>query len=214
MRLSIAAASALIALAAAGCKDPSRVTEPRNATLAIQVAVTAPTIAALALEVTGPGIPEPLMLNLTLNGTTATGSIEIPAGTDRHFVLRGYDAAGILTHRAETTASLQSGQTLSLSLTLTALTSTPTVTATVGALTVNLTPGATTLPVGGTSAYSATVTENGTAVANPQITWASSVPTIASVSATGTVTAHAPGTTRIVATFRGVAASVTLTVQG
>jgi hypothetical protein len=213
MRLFVAVASAFIAVAVAGCKDPSRVTGPRNATLTIEANVAATTIAALALEVTGPGIAEPLMKNLTLDGSTATASIEVPAGTDRHFVLRGYDAAGILTHRGETTATLHSGETRSLALTLSALTSNPTVTATVGGVTVTLTPGATTLAVGASTAYSATASENGTAVVNPQITWASSVPTIASVSATGTVTAHVPGTAKIVATFRGAAASATLTVQ-
>lgn len=213
MRFSGIAAIPLIAVALAGCKDPGKVTEPQGATLSVQVNVTAATITSLTLEVTGPGITEPLTRNLTLSGTTATTNIEVPAGTDRHFVIRAYDAAGILTHRGETKASLQSGETRALALTLSALTSTPTVTATIGGVTVNLTPGATTLPVGGTSAYSATAAENGTAVANPQIAWASSIPSIASVSATGTVTAHARGTTRIVATFRGVAASATLTVE-
>ena len=76
-------------------------------------------------------------------------------------------------------------------------------TVTVGAVTVTLTPGATQLPVGATTDYTASASDNGVAVVNPQISWASSVPTIASVSATGTVTGHAPGTARIVATFRG-----------
>jgi hypothetical protein len=212
MRFSILAA-ALIAVAVGGCKDPSKVTQPTNATLSVEVSVTAATITSLTLEVSGPGIATPMTKSLTLSGSTATTSIEVPAGTDRLFVIRAYDAAGVLTHRGETTATLQSGETRSLALTLAALTSTPTVTATIGAVTVSLVPGATTLAVGASSAYSATASENGTPIANPQVTWASTVGSIASVSATGTVTAHAPGTTKIVASVRGVAASATLTVQ-
>jgi uncharacterized protein YjdB len=212
MRHLYIAATSFLVILLAGC-EPSRVTRPENATLSIQVSVTSATISALTLEVTGPGITEPLMANLTLAGATATGSMEVPAGADRRFVVRGYDAAGILIYQGEKTASVQSGQALSLAVTLSALTSAATVTVTVGAVTVTLTPGAATLPVGGTSLYAAAASDNGAAVPNPQITWASSVPTIASVSSNGTVTAHAPGTARIVATFRGVAAGAELTVQ-
>jgi hypothetical protein len=212
MRQISVAAIALFALALAGC-EPGRVTRPQNGTLSVQVNVTSATIAALTLEVTGPGIAEPLMANLTLSGTTASTTLEIPAGADRRFVVKGYDAAGILVYQGEKTSSVQSGQALTLAITLSALTNATTVTVTVGGVTVTLTPGATELPVGATTTYSAAASENGVAVANPQISWASSVPTIASVSATGTVTGHAPGTARIVATFRGVAAGAQITVQ-
>lgn len=212
MRHFVIAASAFVALALSAC-EPSRATEPQNATLSIQVSLTSATIAALSLEVSGPGITEPLMTNLTLSGSTATGTIEVPAGADRKFVVRGYDAAGILIFQGEKTTSVQSGQALSLAITISALTNSATVTVTVGGVTVTLTPGAASLPVGGTSLYTATASENGTAIPNPQLVWASSVPTIASVSSTGTVTAHAPGTARIVATFRGVAAGADITVQ-
>lgn len=212
MRNMFVVVAAFVAVALAGC-EPSRVTRPENGTLSVQVSLTSATIASLTLEVTGPGITEPLMANLALSGTSATATLEIPAGADRRFVVRGYDAAGILIYQGEKTASIQSGQALALAITLTALTNSTTVTVTVGAVTVTLTPGATTLPVGGTSNWSASASDNGTAVPNPQIVWASSIPSIASVSATGTVTAHAPGTARIVATFRGVAAAAELTVQ-
>jgi alpha-amylase len=212
MRHISIAAIAVFALAIAGC-EPDRVTQPENGTLSVQVNVASATIAALTLEVTGPGITEPLMANLTLSGTTASTSLEVPAGADRRFVVRGYDAAGILIYQGEKTSSVQSGQALSLAITLAALTNSTTVTVTVGGVTVTLTPGATQIAVGATTSYSATASDNGVAVVNPQISWASSVPTIASVSSTGTVTGHAPGTARIVATFRGVAAGAEITVQ-
>jgi hypothetical protein len=204
---------ALAALVLAAC-EPSKVTRPpEDGTLTVQVSLTSATIASLTLEVTGPGIAQPLMANLAVSGTSATGTLEVPAGADRKFVVKGYDAAGILIYQGEKTASVQSGQTLSLAVTLAALTSSATVTVTVGAVTVTLTPGATTLAVGGTSTYTASASENGTAIANPQIVWASSVPSIASVSSAGVVTAHAPGNARIVASFRGVAAGADLAVQ-
>ena len=209
----IRAATAFIAIALAGCNEPNGVPPVEDATLSIEVSITGTTIAALALEVTGPGIAVPLMKNLTISGTTATTTLEIPAGADRRFVIRGYDAAGILVYQGEKTSSLQSGQTLTLAITLSALTGTTTVTVTIGAVTVAMTPGAATLAVGATTTYSATASDNGVPVANPAITWASSVPTIASVSATGVVTGHAAGTARIVASFRGVAAGAEITVQ-
>jgi uncharacterized protein YjdB len=209
---------AVAALALAACGGPSRTTEPEpepdpKGTLSIQVSLTSATITSLTLEVTGPGIAQPLTATLTVSGTSATGTLEVPAGADRRFVVRGYDAAGILIYQGEKTAAVTGGQTLSLAVSLSALTSSATVTATVGGVTVTLTPGATTLAKGATSTWSAAASENGTAIANPQIVWASSVPTIASVSSTGVVTAHAAGTARIVATFRGVAAAADLTVQ-
>jgi hypothetical protein len=213
MRRIFNVVGALAALALAAC-EPSKATQPtEEGTLSVQVSLTSASIASLTLEVTGPGIAVPLMVNLALSGSTATGTLEVPAGADRRFVVRGYDAAGILIYQGEKTSAVQAGQTLSLAVTLAALTTSATVTVTVGSVTVTLTPGATTLPVGGTSTYVASASENGTVVANPQIVFASSVPTIASVASTGVVTAHAPGTARIVATFRGVAAAVELTVQ-
>ncbi|WP_420130669.1 Ig-like domain-containing protein [Longimicrobium sp.] len=213
MRNVMIVAGAFAALVLAAC-EPSKVTRPpEDGTLTVQVSLTSATITSLTLEVTGPGIAQPLMANLTVSGTTATGTLEIPAGADRRFVVKGYDAAGNLVYQGEKTSSVQAGQTLSVAVTLAALTSSATVTVTVGAVTVTLTPGASTLAAGGTSTYTATASENGTAIANPQIVWASSIPSIASVSAAGVVTAHAPGSVRIAASFRGVAAGADLTVQ-
>src|SRR5687768_323817 len=153
MRRIFIAISAFAALALAAC-EPSKVTRPsEDGTLTVQVSLTSASIAALTLEVTGPGIAVPLMANLALSGTSATGSLEVPAGADRRFVVRGYDAAGILIYQGEKTSSVQSGQTLALAITLAALTTNATVTVTVGSVTVTLTPGATTLPVGGTTTF-------------------------------------------------------------
>jgi uncharacterized protein YjdB len=214
MRHVLILAGAFAALALAACGEPSKTTQPDpNGTLSVQVSLTSATITSLTLEVTGPGIAQPLTANLTVSGTTATGTLEVPAGADRRFVIKGYDAAGILIYQGEKTASVPSGQTLALAVTLSALTTSATVTVTVGAVTVTLTPGAGTLAVGATSTWTATASENGTAIANPQIVWASSIPSIASASSTGVVTAHVPGTVRIAASFRGVAAGADLTVQ-
>jgi uncharacterized protein YjdB len=206
---------AFAALVLAACEPSKKTTEPepQDGTLTVQVSLTSSTITSLTLEVTGPGIAQPLMTNLTVSGTSATGTVTVPAGADRKFLVRGYDATGILVYQGEKTSAVQAGQTLSVAVTLAALTSSATVTVTVGGVTVTLTPGASTLAVGGTATFTASASENGAAVANPQITFASSIPSIASVAATGVVTAHAPGAVKIVASFRGVAAAADLTVQ-
>lgn len=72
--------------------------------------------------------------------------------------------------------------------------------------------GPATLPVQQTIQMSATPTEvNGRALFRP-VTWASSAPTVATVSATGLVTTLTPGTTNITATSEGKVATLAFTV--
>ena len=121
MRHVLIVAGAFAALVLAAC-EPSKVTRPpEDGTLSVQAAIASATLTSLTLEVTGPGIAQPLMANLTVSGTTATGTPQVPAGADRRFVVRGYDAAGILIYQGEKTSSV-TGQTLSIAVTLAALT--------------------------------------------------------------------------------------------
>ncbi|MEO7458364.1 MAG: Ig-like domain-containing protein [Gemmatimonadaceae bacterium] len=77
---------------------------------------------------------------------------------------------------------------------------------------VQITAPVTSLPVGSTSQFTATVRDPQGNVLNHPIAWASSTPGIASVSSTGVVTGVAIGTAIIVASDAGVTAQVTVTV--
>ena len=79
--------------------------------------------------------------------------------------------------------------------------------------TLAVTPGALTLAIGKTQQLNATTRDvRGGALRDRQISWTSSNASVASVSATGAVTAAGGGTTTITATSEGVSGSSTVTV--
>jgi hypothetical protein len=82
-------------------------------------------------------------------------------------------------------------------------------------VTVTVTAPITNVVVGGTVQLTATaITQGGTTVTNPAITWRSTAPNVATVSATGLVTGVAVGSAEIEATIRGVKGTLNLTVTG
>ena len=79
--------------------------------------------------------------------------------------------------------------------------------------TLAVTLSASTLQVGQSATATATgVDQNGTAIATGTVSWSSSNPSVANVSASGTVTALSPGTTTIIGTAQGVTGQSQLTV--
>lgn len=78
--------------------------------------------------------------------------------------------------------------------------------------TITLSETAKNLNVGDTYQISATCTENGTEVENPEITYIVDDDTIASVSSTGLVTALKEGNTTIILIYNGISATLSLTI--
>lgn len=79
--------------------------------------------------------------------------------------------------------------------------------------TVSVSPSTTTLAVGATQQHTATVQDAGGAVLTGRsVTWASSVPSVATVTSSGLATAVAPGTATITATSEGKSGSATVIV--
>jgi uncharacterized protein YjdB len=79
---------------------------------------------------------------------------------------------------------------------------------------VEVTLGAASLEVGETTTATAVVRDSaGGALAGRAVTWTSSAPAIATVDASGAVTAVAPGTATLTATSEGVAGTAALTVR-
>ena len=82
-------------------------------------------VETLVAEVTAPDIPTALTFNIPIAGSVASGTITVPAGSNRAVALRAYDAGGILTHNGGTTINIQPGANPSVAITLAPLTGDP-----------------------------------------------------------------------------------------
>jgi len=85
---------------------------------------------------------------------------------------------------------------------------------TLGSFTVTIAPTDTTIAVGESVHYSATVTDvTGSIIDDPVLTWASSNPVLLSIGGTGTASGHTVGDFLIVVSYNGIAAVATLRVR-
>lgn len=213
-RISVVAALALT-LTASGCDQiPITATShsAKPATLAIQVSLTVASIAGVTVEVSGPGISVPTVVNLPITNGIASGTVQVLAGSDRVVTIRAFDTKGIETNRGSTTIDVVEGTNPTVSLVLEPLTGGVPIDALVGSYALTITPTADTLVVGDTLRFTATVTRAGVPVASPVLVWATSNPAFATV-VNGKATALYPGTALIVVNYQGFAAAASLTVQ-
>jgi len=89
-----------------------------------------------------------------------------------------------------------------------------TIEVTLGSFTVAIAPTDTTIAVGESVNYSATVTDvTGSIIDDPVLTWASSNPVLLSINGTGTASGHKVGDFQIVVSYNGIAAVATLRVR-
>lgn len=190
----------------------SAILRRRTEAVTAQASVAGTSATRLTGEVTGPGITTPIRADFTVSGGMASSTVQIPTGKGRVMAVRGFNAQGMETHRGSATTDVLPGQNLSLALTLQSLDGSLPITARVGTYTLSISPASATLRVGETLALSASGLD-ATGQLLSGFTWGSSNPAVASVDATGRVTAKYPGVTRIVANHQGfaVAASVTVT---
>jgi hypothetical protein len=183
-----------------------------TATFAVTVNVSGTLVASVVVDVTAPDIPTMLVFNIPVANGIATGTITVPAGSNRTIVLRGYDAGGVETHNGSVTVSIQPGTNPTMSIVLTPLTGDVPITATLGSFIVTVTPPSVSLKIAGTAPLTATIKD---AQGNPVtgvVAWATSDPGVAVVDGSGIVTATGAGTTTISAVFHGVASTAAITV--
>ncbi len=186
---------------------------PAEVAVSIQADVSKTAVASASVEVSGAGIDAPVRAALTVSGGMAGGTVLVPEGADRRFVVRAHDAKGVETHRGSAVVSISSGNT-SLNVTLAALDGSVPIVARIGTYVLAISPATPTLRVGETLQMAATATDAGGApIADPAFTWASSNPSVAQVDAAGRVLARYPGTVRIVANYQGLAVAASLTVN-
>ena len=205
---------ALTALTLTSCSDrPTTGLERPGAELAF-VLIPPDYVSTIGIQVTGPGIDSALVFNFSISNGVATGTLRLPAGAGRHLVARAFDDTGVETHRGDTTVTLVEGTNPSVSFLLKPLVGGQPLTVTIGSNVVAVNRRDTTIAQGDTVRFTATaVNWRGVAVPADSVTWASSNPAVATVSASGLVTALAAGTANVVASYEGAASHRMLTVR-
>ncbi len=187
---------------------------PGNATLSVVANLSGTLVATVVVEVTAPDIPTTLVFNIPISNGVASGTITIPAGANRTITVRGYDAAGVLTHSGSATVTIQAGANPAVSIVLTSLTGDVPITVTLRAFVVVVTPVSASLSLAGTTTVhlTAAVTDPLGNPVSAVVAWATRNPGVATVDGTGLVTAAAVGSTSISAIVHGVAGTATITV--
>jgi glucose/arabinose dehydrogenase len=189
----------------------------RETTLLVRANVSATAIASLVVEVTAPDIATVLVFNIPIAGGVASGTIVLPAGSNRTITMHAFDAGGVETHRGSAIVSIRFGTNPVISLALTPLAGDTPINATLGSFVVTVTPAADTLPIGGTAALTVTILDANNTPVTERVVWATLDPSIASVATTGDrtaqVTAIRPGSTSIVATFGGSGGAAAIVVS-
>jgi hypothetical protein len=166
----------------------------------------------IAIEVRGPGIPVPIIVNLEVENGTARGTVYVPAGPERTFTGRAFDAEANLTHEGTVKTDVRPGSG-SVQIPMFPRGVGVPIEVRVGAYAVEVAPEIGEVVVGGTLQITATVRDaEGRPVPGAQITWGSSNPAFARVDGSGQVAGVYPGTARVVANHRGMAAETIVTV--
>jgi hypothetical protein len=201
--------SALLLLLATACGDAvvDPASSPGDARLAIYAATTAESD-LLVLEVSGVGIPDPLVFNIPVEDRIASGTVTVPAGSRRLFTARLYDSAGVETHRGSKEADIREGTNTPLHLVLYSLAGDATIDVIIGSYTISITADEPVGPIGRSTQLTATVRDADGRHVPADVAWGSLHTGVATVSSTGTVERLTRGSADIVAVFAGSAAQI------
>lgn len=197
-------------LTAAACD--SSVGPNSDAKLVLFANLAGTSVTTVVVNVTASDIPSPLVFNIAVNNGIASDTIGIPAGSHRTIDMRAYNASGVETHSGSTVVDIQPGTNPTITVVMQPLTGDLPITVSLGSQTVTVSPSALQLPAADTARLAASITDwNGHPVSG-SVRWATSDPSVATVDATGLVTAVRSGSTTIVATFQGAGGHATITV--
>jgi hypothetical protein len=205
------------ALTVHGCTGSTAPPPRRTAQLNLQAVFSAAVIATLVVVVTAPDIADPgLVFNLEVSNGTASGTFDVPTGSNRLLSVSAYDASNVKTHAGSKTVNVQPGSNPTLSITLTPLAGAQPITVTFSSFVIGVSPATASIAVAATTSLAATVSYGGGApipIPPGDIKWATAHPAVARVSSGGVVTGVAAGTAMIMATYNGVGAAATVTVR-
>jgi hypothetical protein len=220
-----AAVSALVSVMVLTACAAGDVTTPpgSEARLVVRAELSGTAVATVVVEVTAPDITTPLVFNIPIVAGVASGTVTIPAGSNRTVAIRAYDAGGVETHSGSITITVQAGSNPSISITLAPLSGGVEIHATLGSFAVVVTPPSNTLSVRGsgglltTVPLTATILDEQGRTVTDTVSWATHDPGVASVSGNdaatpGLVAAVGVGQTEILATYHGAVGSAAITV--
>ncbi|HEX6643257.1 MAG TPA: MopE-related protein [Gemmatimonadales bacterium] len=218
--LRLGAHAALVGLLALGACSSEPV-EPggpaADASIRVSANVSNTPIDLLVVTVSAGDLPVAAVFNLPVQNGTASGTIRIPPGTARLFTVEAFDPDGEVTHDGAATRDVQRGPNPPLAIPLTPRSGQVPLTITFGDYSVEVSPATAEidLEVEPTVQLSVVVEDaEGNLVAGPEVQWATTNPGRATVSSTGLVTGHLPGTVDIVATYNGIAGVTHVTLLG
>ncbi len=212
--LTVLAAAAAGLAATCGPEPTGSEPDQLDATLTVSAQV-GDRVAAVSVEVSAPDIRTPIVANIPVTDGVASGTVTVPAGSDRLTTVHAFDDNAIETHRGAKTVNLKEGDNQVVEIALDPLTGQEPIVATVATYTVTLEPADTAIDVLETAQLSATVTDAaGQVVQNPALDWGSTNPVVAGVDGNGLVTGGHAGVTSIVVTYLGVVATTRVVVAG
>jgi hypothetical protein len=166
----------------------------------------------VVVNVTASDISAPLVFNIAVVNGIATDTIAIPAGSNRTIAMQAYDAKGVETHSGSTVVDIQPGTNPTITVVMQPLTGDLPITVSLGSQTVVVSPSALQLPAADTARLTAAITDWTGHPVSGSVRWATSDPSVATVDASGLVTAVRSGSTTVVATFQGAGGHATVTV--
>ena len=212
LRLFLTAAFASLAL---GCSHDATAPKSNNvAVLILNANLSGTAVTSVVVDVTGPGIPDTLVFNLTVSNGQVSGTLQLPAGSARVVIVHAFDSKGIETHRGSATIDVQAGTNNSVTIVLAPLVGNQPIIVTVGTIIVSVLPDSGFLNVGDTLRLRAVVTDTLGDTLNVPVAWASTNPGVVAVDTLGQALAKYPGTARVVAVYGSAAGTAVLTVPG
>jgi hypothetical protein len=188
---------------------------PKDTTARMAVALQVPEVVrSVAFVITGPGIDSAVTVTRSVSGgAMLNDTLTVRAGSDRRVVVTGFDAAGIATHRGETTVSVRAGNNPPVTLPVDPLQGTLELVVTFRNARVvvgDTTPR--TLSVRDTAAVSAiAVAPDGSVIAPANVSWGSTNPAVCRVEP-GRAIGVRHGTALLVVSYAGQAVRVPITV--
>lgn len=167
--------------------------------------------ATLVVQVTGPGIGEPLVFNLPVVDGVASGSVDVPVGSSRVFSGHLYDAGGTETHRGQVATPVRPGANAAISLRLEPLNGSQPIDVVISSYTIEIVPLAAPPILGRTVQLRAIVRDaDGNEVPDARVTWGVTDPTQARIGPGGLLEVTGEIAFTVVGVYGGVAATVVM----
>jgi len=166
------------------------------------------------VSISGPGISRPIFGSFRFEGDSAIVELDVPLGNDRRVFVAIFDSTNTLIASGEIVIRVGSGTTVSVPVPIEPTSGDQPVIVTVGNTTISVTPGTATLAPGDSIALSVAIRDQGgQPIAGASPTFASSNPSIATVSATGVIIGRLEGVTSVSVSALGVAARIPVSIS-